>query len=386
MQKILFVSSKNLTGNLLDGAEIRMYQIMKSLSEKNDLDFVCVDSNSSKKNGDIKFLRNKIVFRISFFSRVINALICLIKLNPIQNGLFYSKEMSIFIDKNKNNYDVIIFHLSRCALYLPEDFRGIKILEASDLASLRYSQIVNHFSFFNPVKYLFWLEKILQKAYEKKIFDLFDKVVFVSKNELFETKNFLKKNKIIDIANSVEVQKKVFSHNLKNNKIIFVGNINYLPNRIACYNFIKEVLPKINIKYPKVVFHIVGKISIIDKFMLRNSNVIVHGPIKNLNNVFKNTICGICNIEIATGLQNKIFTYMSYGLPTIVSKKTYPSSMIKKNNQILVYHNNKELIKLIFELIKNKSLSNKLSKNSHDCIKKKFSLKKMYRKYIDLIK
>ena len=50
MQKILFVSSKNLTGNLLDGAEIRMYQIMKSLSEKNDLDFVCVDSNSSKKN------------------------------------------------------------------------------------------------------------------------------------------------------------------------------------------------------------------------------------------------------------------------------------------------------------------------------------------------
>ena len=120
--------------------------------------------------------------------------------------------------------------------------------------------------------------------------------------------------------------------------------------------------------------------------MLRNSNVIVHGPIKNLNNVFKNTICGICNIEIATGLQNKIFTYMSYGLPTIVSKKTYPSSMIKKNNQILVYHNNKELIKLIFELIKNKSLSNKLSKNSHDCIKKKFSLKKMYRKYIDLIK
>ena len=148
MQKILFVSSKNLTGNLLDGAEIRMYQIMKSLSEKNDLDFVCVDSNSSKKNGDIKFLRNKIVFRISFFSRVINALISLIKLNPIQNGLFYSKEMSIFIDKNKNNYDVIIFHLSRCALYLPEDFRGIKILEASDLASLRYSQIVNHFSFF----------------------------------------------------------------------------------------------------------------------------------------------------------------------------------------------------------------------------------------------
>ena len=35
----------------------------------------------------------------------------------------------------------------------------------------------------------------------------------------------------------------------------------------------------------------------------------------------KNTICGIANLEIATGVQGKILTYMSFGLPVICSNK-----------------------------------------------------------------
>jgi len=386
MQKILFVSSKHLSKNLLDGAQQRMYQIMKSLSKKNIVDFVCVDNSDASKINEIKFCNQKKIFKINFLSRIINTLICIIKLEPMQNGFFYSKKMSNFISENKDDYDVIIFHLTRCAEYLPKDFGGTKILEASDLASLRYAQIVKYFSILNPIKYLFWIEKILLSSYERKIFNFFDKIVFVSKNELSKTKKIVEQNKIRDVKISFQVQKRAFAHNLNNYKILFVGNINYLPNKIACYNFARRSLPKINIRYPKIKFHIIGKINIIDKFLLQSSNVVVHGPIKKLDGIFKRAICGLCNIDVATGLQSKIFTYMSYGLPSVVSQKAYPQSIIKKNKEILVYKNDSELISHIFKLIENKTFSNKISINSYNCIKKKFNLKKIYRGYVELIK
>ena len=120
--------------------------------------------------------------------------------------------------------------------------------------------------------------------------------------------------------------------------------------------------------------------------MLRNSNVIVHGPIKNLNNVFKNTICGICNIEIATGLQNKIFTYMSYGLPTITSVESFDKSTFKKNKDILVYSKKNELIKFLLSLKEDKKLSYKLSRNSFNTTKNKFKFSKIFMKYQKILK
>ena len=74
--------------------------------------------------------------------------------------------------------------------------------------------------------------------------------------------------------------------------------------------------------YPKIEFHIVGKVNFLNKIRLGfYPGVKVHGPINNLKSIFINSICGICNVEIATGLQNKILSYMSYGIPVITSKR-----------------------------------------------------------------
>ena len=153
MQKILFVSSRHLSKDLLDGAQKRAYEIIKALSNKHKVDFVYCDSRSIEKTNNLLFCNKKVNFKINIFSRIINSINSLLRLEPIQNGFFYSKKMSNFISENEQNYDVIIFHLTRCAQYLPKDFRGKKILEATDLGSENYEQIVKNFSIFNPLKY-----------------------------------------------------------------------------------------------------------------------------------------------------------------------------------------------------------------------------------------
>ena len=77
---------------------------------------------------------------------------------------------------------------------------------------------------------------------------------------------------------------------------------------------------------------------------------------------------------------------MSFGIPTILSKESFPKGLLKKNQDVLVYSNEKELIKSILYLKENKKISNKLSKNSQKVIKKKFNNSRIFSKYEKIIK
>ena len=387
MRKILFVSSTPLSKKTFDGKEKRALSILKSLSKKNKVDVICIDQNQSINKKKIHFCNNEIRFQINLFQRFFNTLNSLFHLKPLQNGYFYSKEMFNFIENNKDRYDVIIFHLIRCAQYLPPDFSGMKILEMTDLISIRDQQIIKRLSIINPLKYLYILERFLIKRYEKIVSNKFDKIVFISKKELYEAKKFIDRRKIEVIENIFKVEKNIFKFKSNNNKIIFLGNINYIPNKLACFDFTKNILPIINKKYPDITFNIIGKINFLDKFYFKlQNNTIIHGPVKNLETIFKNSICGICNVNIATGFQNKILNYMSYGLPTITSIESFDKSTFKKNKDILVYSKKNELIKFLLSLKEDKKLSYKLSRNSFNTTKNKFKFSKIFMKYQKILK
>ena len=287
MRKILFVSSTPLSKKTFDGKEKRALSILKSLSKKNKVDVICIDQNQSINKKKIHFCNNEIRFKINLFQRFFNTLNSLFHLKPMQNGYFYSKEMFNFIENNKDRYDVIIFHLIRCAQYLPPDFSGMKILEMTDLISIRDQQIIKRLSIINPLKYLYILERFLIKRYEKIVSNKFDKIVFISKKELYEAKKFIDRRKIEVIENIFKVEKNIFKFKSNNNKIIFLGNINYIPNKLACFDFAKNILPIINKKYPDITFNIIGKINFLDKFYFKlQKNTIIHGPVKNLETIF----------------------------------------------------------------------------------------------------
>ena len=109
----------------------------------------------------------------------------------------------------------------------------------------------------------------------------------------------------------------------------------------------------------------------IDKFLFeRNKSVIAHGKVKKLDNIIKNSFCGLANLNISTGIQTKVLTYMSFGLPCISSRKVV-KNFDKLNSKITPnYKNDNELIKLIFKLKNKEKFSTKISKKSFKEIKK----------------
>ena len=130
----------------------------------------------------------------------------------------------------------------------------------------------------------------------------------------------------------------------------------------------------------------IGNIGYLDKIFLRKyKNVIIHGKINNLKNVVKNSICGLCNLKVSTGFQNKTLTYMSYGIPVILSMNAFVNTKFKKNKEVLVFGNDEELIKNIYYLKNNKTKATQLSNNSQKIIKKKYNGNKVLSKYNKII-
>ena len=372
MKKILFVTTRYPQIKSYSGDTLRAYNIIKNLRKKNIVDVVCINEKNKdkiidkQKNGKIYFCK-----KINILSKIFYSMLSMVNLKPLQLGFFYSKEIKEFLLNNHKNYDSIIFHLIRSAQYLPAEFTGKKILEMTDIMSNNYDQTKKNLNILNPYYYLYLFESFLVKKYERYCLKIFNQIVIVSKADIARDLKKTKK-KIIIIGNGVEINKKKFKFNKNNFKIIFIGNINYLPNKYACYDFVKKILPRINIIDPKIEFHIIGKISILDRVKLGFfKKVKVVGPVDNLNVHINSAICGISNLKIATGMQNKTLTYMSYGLPAICSHRSSRGITILKNYQDFIsYNDEKKFISQILELKKNKVLANRLSNNSYQKIKK----------------
>ena len=69
-----------------------------------------------------------------------------------------------------------------------------------------------------------------------------------------------------------------------------------------------------------------------------------------------------------------------------IQKKCKTRYYFKKNKDIGVFSNNKELIKVILQLKESKRFANKLSKNSLNTVKNTFGPSKIYLKYQKIIK
>ncbi len=376
MKKILFISTRNPYSSRFSGDVIGSRKIVNTLKKNNLLDIVTLSKkkNISKKN--IFFFKNpEILIKIYY---VIKSLILL---QPMQFGLFYSSEMKKFINDKAYNYDLIFCYHIRSSQYLPKNYSGKKIIEMGDLYSDNYKQTFYNLSIFNPLKYIYLLESFFIKKVEKKIFINFDKIILFSKSEIKKLdKSFSKK--IVHINVSIDKIRKKYSFSKNNNKILFIGNLKYLPNILAVKSFAKNIMPKLKETITNIKFEVVGEISSYDKFYLSlNKDIKCWGLQKKLDKFIKGSFCGLANLTIATGVQGKILSYMSYGLPVICSKKVAQNF----NKNILSYNDEYELINKIKKLQIDKKLSTQISRKSLNFVKN-LTWKKIGKQYLNIVK
>lgn len=368
MKKILFICPRNPFSNRYSGDVIRAKKFIYFLSKNNYVKVISADFKDSKrKESKINYEGFK---EISFFIKVFHIFFSILKLQPLQLGYFFSPKIKEYVKNNYQNYDLIFLQSFRVVQYMNDYNKKSCILDMGDLMSENYRQTSIRYFFFNPIRIIYFVESLLVKRYENFCFNKFRKILLLSKKEIDSVGKKYKK-KLIQISFGINNINKIYKFDKKNFKIIFIGNIKYAPNKNACFEFADKILPSINKIYPNIEFHIIGEISKIDKFLLkRKQNVKILNKVKKLEPYLKNVICGLANLNISTGIQTKLLTYMSYGIPSVCSKQVAKNFDGIKESKISYYSNNAHLIKIILKFKKNRGFSLSSSKRSLKTIKK----------------
>ena len=368
MKKILFISVRDPFSERYSGDVIRSKKFVQYLSKKNNVEIACLDSTNKVTTS--KRLTIRTFKRDNPLQCVINIIMSLIKLKPLHFSFFHSAEIKEFINDNYQNYDVIFCQSIRSFQFLSDKIYKKIILDMGDLYSKNYYQTAKELSFLNPLKVIYYFESIFVKKFENYCLKTADITLLFSKREIGLLKDF-KKNKIVQINFGIDKIKNLYKHNKNNYKIIFIGNIKYTPNRQACLHFIKNVFPKLKSKFSNIEFHVFGEVRDIDKdFFLRAEGVKFYGKVKNLEPYLSKVICGLANLNISTGIQTKLLTYMSYGIPSVSSKKVLENFDKISSHKMIFYKSNSDLINLIIKFKENKFFSNQYSKRSLSEIKK----------------
>lgn len=375
MKKILFITTRNPYSGRFSGDVIGSLKIINFLKKKNQVDVVTLYRKKTELKKRIIYFKSP-----NYFLKIFYVLHSLLRLKPLQFGLFLSKKMKAYVKKNAKRYDLLFFYHIRSSQYLPNNYKGSTVIEMGDLYSSNYYQTFCNLNIFNPLKYVYLIESILIKRVENRIFQSFNKIILFSKDEIKKINKIFRK-KIYNVNISIKSVQKKFTYSLKNNKILFIGNLGYLPNLLAVKDFINNSFFLIKKEIPDVKFLIIGDVSKLNKFFFSfKKDVIFLGQQNNIKKFIKNSICGLANIKIATGVQGKVLTYMSYGLPVVCSKKV--ASNFKKNT--INYSNNNDLVKKIINLKNNKKLSRKFSNKSLKFLKE-FSEEKVCSKYLKIV-
>ena len=360
MKNILFISPRNPFSGRYSGDVIRAHKFINFLKKKNKVEVVSLGSEN-KINVSKNFTHR--TFKKDFFLIIfIRLFFSIIKLQPLHFTYFHSNDLKRYIIKNYKNFDLIFCQSIRSFQFLPKDINKKIALDMGDLYSKNYYQTYRNLFLLNPLKIVYLIESLLVKKYENFCFSKSYKIYLFSKKEIKSIKEKFRK-KISQINFGLDKSIRKFRFKESNYKIIFIGNIKYTPNRQACLSFIRQILPKLKKKFPKIEFHIIGEIGFFDRnLFMKKSGVKIFGKKIRIEPYLSNVICGIANLKISTGIQTKLLTYMSYAIPAIGSKQVVENFDQIDNGSLPYYQNDQKLIDLIIKFKTNKKFSENKSR------------------------
>lgn len=338
---------------LKSGAEIRMFNNIKMLSEKYSLDLIFINNQKTDQNQICylkQFCENVINFdfkKTEFIKNTIRGLI--FNKKPLQVNYYYFFEIQKWVDNNFRNYDLIFCNHIRTAEYF-KNKTVIKIIDYVDAMSMNYEKAYQNSKGF--WKFIYWLEKGRISKYELEVSEKFDKKIIISNVD----KEFLLKNGakqvFFTLGNAVNItvpKKKIL---IDENMIMFLGKMDYEPNISAVKYFCKEIFPELKSRFSKLKFYIVGGYPNKEvKDLEKIDGVTVTGFVESKEEYILKSKLFIAPMISGSGLQNKVLEAMALGKCVVTSQIGAAGLKNLTKKELIIVKNSQEMIEKMLHLL-----------------------------------
>lgn len=360
---------------LTKGDKLRAFHQIAELSKHHDIYLFCLNCEevSNEAIGSLQpYCKDIEVFDLKKPKQIFNVFLSFFTSVPMQVAYYRSNKAkrayNAFLSRHKP--DVCYYQFVRTAPYAEnQDF--YQILDFQDALS---ANMYRRAKKSNPLsKFFFFYEARKLRAYESKMFDLFDRLTIItaSDRDLLADK---RREDVHIVANGLG-QRYVAEPGVetKGYDVLFCGNMGYKPNIVAALFLIKEVMPLVWAKAPETTVCIAGVNPPRAVSRMASSRVKIVENVPDMRQMYLQSRCFTAPMQIGTGLQNKLLEAMSCSLPCVASSLANKALNAENGRQILIADTAEECADGLLRCLRSTDEAEAVGKAAREYVLSRFS-------------
>lgn len=386
--KILMISSY-LPFPLYSGGHIRLYNLIKNLSENHEITLIC-EKRDFQTDDDVKEVEKickKVITvkRLKQWSKE-NILKTAISSNPFLVVGHTSSKLKLAIQDElvREKYDLI--HVE--TFYIYQNLSKVSIPVVLVEHNVEYTVYQKYTKLANPLlKPLFYLDVLKLKKIEEEVWKKVDKLVAVSNTD----KKIMKRSDVAIVPNGVDTNSflfRSFQQLPSEKRILFIGDFKWIQNQDALEFILKEIWPNILAKLDSANKNMDLKLWIVGKNIPQNLRDLAKA--KNIildekNNqetdlIFRQSYILLAPLRVAGGTSYKILEAFSSGTAVVTTNLGIEGLKAKNNIHVLSAEVPLELADLVSKLLVDHSLYRRITLNARKFVEQNYDWKKITKK------
>ena len=347
------------------GDKIRSYNLLKSLSKHYTiyLGAFVDDPNDWQYQDELKQYCAEIMLRpLPALRAKLRSLSGFLSGKALSLPYYKDRQMQTWVDETLSRYkinNIMVFSSTMAQFVDTENCQDCtRVVDFVDIDSDKWLQYSRKKSF--PMNWVYAREAKRLAKYEQYISNVFQKTLFVSKDERqhFAHLNPTSAIRLGYYNNGVDTD--YFNPLLDYDNpypaeiipIVFTGAMDYWANVDAVCWFVSESLPHIREIFPQVQFYIVGSNPTDEvRCLSQHEAVEVTGTVKEIRPYIQYARIVVAPIRIARGVQNKVLEGMAMARPVVSTSKALEGIELNDSYQPLIANDAKDFVSQCLEVL-----------------------------------
>ncbi|MDZ4680667.1 MAG: glycosyltransferase family 4 protein [Saprospiraceae bacterium] len=249
----------------------------------------------------------------------------------------------------KGNFDMVQLETLYLAPYIPiirQHSDAMIAMRAHNVESEIWSRIAEN-STWGPKKW--YLNHLTQKLRDYEIAQLshYDMLVAISARDLdtFQTCAPVQASTVAPVGIDTEDYIPNYGSFAKPLTMAFIGSLDWMPNQEGLKWFLNQVWPKLQKRFPKLVFHIAGRNTPDWIMRLNLRNVTVHGEVQDASEFINQHSVMVVPLLSGSGMRVKILEGMALGKVAITTRLGLEGIDARHKSEVILADTAEDFIK-----------------------------------------
>jgi glycosyltransferase involved in cell wall biosynthesis len=258
------------------------------------------------------------------------------------------------------------------------------ILSAHDSKALRYREFMSYAKGARSRVHLSILY-FLARRQERRWFRYADRVVVTSAADGEALAATISRARVAVIPNGIDLEYFAYRPAPEAGRIVFTGNMSWLPNEDAVEYFVHEIFPIVRERIPGASFWIVGAQPSARVQVLGNEpGVHVTGTVPDLRPWFWSAAVYVSPLRFGMGVKNKILEAMASGPPIVATQRSLSGTPLIHRRHAMIAHDANQFSEGVIELLNDPAPGRALSLQARKMVESDCAWSSVAARYEDL--